>query len=104
MNEKNNENDSNESLTVIPPNTPEIHATFGATVRTPFNIRLILFNDEIIRNGEHLSGDAVPAVRNAKCELVLHPQVAENVANLLLEEVEKYKKDFCTPAKEQSGK
>ena len=90
MTEKNN-----ESLTIIPQDTPKIHATQGASVVTPFDIRLLLFNDEIVRDGEYLeAGGSIPAVKEAKCELVFHPQVAESIANLLLKEVEKYKEQF----------
>lgn len=85
----------NENPTIIPENTPKIHATQGASFFTPFDIRLLLFNDEIVRDGEYLeAGGTIPAVKEAKCELVFHPQVAESIANLLLREVEKYKKQF----------
>lgn len=79
----------------IPPDTPEIHSSGGAAFITPYNIRLLLFDDEIVRNGEFLEEGSIAATRNAKCELIFHPQVAESVANLLLKQVEKYKKEFC---------
>lgn len=98
MTEKNNEN-----LTIIPPDTPKIHATVGASFITPFNIRLLLFNDEIVRNGEVLAeGETLPAIREAKCELILHPNVAESIGNLLLKEVEKYKKEFYEQGKDKA--
>ncbi|RBQ24182.1 hypothetical protein ALNOE001_04420 [Candidatus Methanobinarius endosymbioticus] len=103
MKEGNNENIETENLTIIPPNTPEIYATIGASFSTPFNIRLLLFNDEIVKSEEYLVERHIPTVRNAKCELVLHPQVAESIANLLLKEVEKYKKDFCEPVENSSN-
>lgn len=78
---------------LIPEDMDEINAVGGAVTSTPFNIRLLLYNEEIERNGDLLK-DNVKIIRKGKAEVVMHPQVAENIAELLLKEIENYKNKF----------
>ena len=71
----------------------ELNIVGGAVTSTPFNIRLLLYNDEIERTGDLLK-DNVKIIRKGKAEVVMHPQVAKNIAELLLKEVENYQEKF----------
>ena len=71
----------------------EINVVGGAVTSTPFNIRLLLYNEEIERTGDLLN-DNVKIIRKGKAEIVMHPQVAKNIAELLIKEIEKYKNKF----------
>ncbi|SDA59448.1 hypothetical protein [Methanobrevibacter millerae] len=77
----------------IPEHMDEINVVGGAVTSTPFNIRLLLFNDEIERNCDIVK-DNVKIIRTGKAEIVMHPQVAKNIAELLLKEVENYQNKF----------
>ena len=78
---------------LIPEDMDEINVVGGAVTSTPFNIRLLLYNEEIERNGDLLK-DNVKIIRKGKAEVVMHPQVAKNIAELLLKEIENYKDKF----------
>ena len=78
---------------IIPEDMDEINVVGGAVTSTPFNIRLLLYNEEIERTGDLLN-DNVKIIRKGKAEIVMHPQVAKNLAELLIKEVENYKNKF----------
>lgn len=75
---------------LIPEYLEEIYATGGAVASSPFNIRLILFNDEIIKDGSILDSGNIDLVRTAKTEIIMHPAVAKQIADLLNDEISKY--------------
>lgn len=50
-------------------------------------------NEEIERTGDLLN-DNVKIIRKGKAEIVMHPQVAKNIAELLIKEIENYKNKF----------
>jgi hypothetical protein len=78
---------------LIPEDMDEINVVGGAVTSTPFNIRLLLYNEEIERTGDLLN-DNVKIIRKGKAEIVMHPQVAKNLAELLMKEVENYQNKF----------
>ncbi|WP_406533489.1 hypothetical protein [Methanobrevibacter sp.] len=83
----------NQINLLIPEDMDEINVVGGAVTSTPFNIRLLLYNEEIERSGVILN-DNVKIIRTGKAEIVMHPQVAKNIAELLLKEVDNYQKKF----------
>ena len=83
----------NQINLLIPEDMDEINVVGGAVTSTPFNIRLLLYNEEIERSGVILK-DNVKIIRTGKAEIVMHPQVAKNIAELLLKEVDNYQKKF----------
>jgi hypothetical protein len=85
--------DNNKLNLLIPEDMDELNIVGGAVTSTPFNIRLLLYNDEIERTGDLLK-DNVKIIRKGKAEVVMHPQVAKNIAELLLKEVENYQEKF----------
>lgn len=85
--------DNNKLNLIIPEDMDELNIVGGAVTSTPFNIRLLLYNDEIERTGDLLK-DNVKIIRKGKAEVVMHPQVAKNIAELLLKEVENYQEKF----------
>ncbi|WP_295600221.1 hypothetical protein [uncultured Methanobrevibacter sp.] len=85
--------DNNKLNLLIPEDMDELNIVGGAVTSTPFNIRLLLYNDEIERTGDQLK-DNVKIIRKGKAEVVMHPQVAKNIAELLLKEVENYQEKF----------
>ena len=85
--------DNNKLNLMIPEDMDELNIVGGAVTSTPFNIRLLLYNDEIERTGDQLK-DNVKIIRKGKAEVVMHPQVAKNIAELLLKEVENYQEKF----------
>lgn len=85
--------DNNKLNLLIPEDMDELNIVGGAVTSTPFNIRLLLYNDEIERTGDLLK-DNVKIIRKGKAEVVMHPQVAKNIAELLLNEVENYQEKF----------
>ena len=78
---------------LIPEDMEEINIVGGAVTSTPFNIRLLLYNEEIERNG-HISDNNVKIIRKGKAEVVMHPQVALNIAELIMKEVKIYQNKF----------
>lgn len=78
---------------LIPEDMDEINVVGGAVTSTPFNIRLLLYNEEIERTGDLLN-ENVKIIRKGKAEIVMHPQVAKNLAELLMKEVENYQNKF----------
>lgn len=92
MSNEKNEETSKIDL-ILSEDLQEIYSVGAAIGATPFNIRLLFFNDEIDKEeGIMKDSSSVKLVRKAKAEIVLPPAVAEQVANLLLEEVKKFKK------------
>lgn len=85
--------DENQLNLLIPEDMAEINIVGAAVASTPFNIRLLLYNEEIERTGD-LSGNNVKIIRKGKAEVVMHPQVAKNIAELLLKEVSDYQSKF----------
>lgn len=83
----------NQLKLFIPEDMDEINVVGGAVTSTPFNIRLLLYNEEIERSGDILDNN-VKIIRTGKAEIVMHPQVARNIAELLMREVENYQKKF----------
>ena len=85
--------DENQLNLLIPEDMAEINIVGAAVASTPFNIRLLLYNEEIERTGD-LSNNNVKIIRKGKAEVVMHPQVAKNIAELLLKEVSDYQSKF----------
>lgn len=85
--------DKNKLNLIIPEEMEEINVVGGAVTSTPFNIRLLLYNEEIERTGDLLN-DNVKIIRKGKAEIVMHPQVAKNLAELLTKEVENYREKY----------
>ncbi|MDR0912280.1 MAG: hypothetical protein LBM96_06750 [Methanobrevibacter sp.] len=81
----------------IPEEIPKIHTTGAASLLTPFNIRLILFDDDIVK-GESID-DTIPAVRNAQCEIVFPPEIAKTIGELLIKESKKHENKFLKTKK-----
>ena len=74
----------------IPEDLTEYYITGGAIASSPFDIRLILFKDEIEKNNDVLNGPNVGMIRTAKTELIMSPGVAKQLRDLLDKELEKY--------------
>lgn len=74
----------------IPEDLTEYYITGGAIASSPFDIRLILFKDEIEKNNDILNGPNVGMIRTAKTEIIMSPVVAEQLRDLLDKELEKY--------------
>ena len=74
----------------IPEDLTEYYITGGAIASSPFDIRLILFKDEIEKNNDILNGPNVGMIRTAKTELIMSPVVAKQLRDLLDKELEKY--------------
>ena len=75
----------------IPEDLTEYYITGGAIASSPFDIRLILFKDEIEKNNDVLNGPNVGMIRTAKTELIMSPGVAKQLRDLLDKELETYK-------------
>lgn len=75
---------------VIPEYLDEVHVTGGAVASTLYNIRLILFNDELGYNDGVIDSDKINLVRTAKTEIVMHPAVAKQICELLASELKNY--------------
>lgn len=74
----------------IPEDLTEYYVTGGAIASSPFDIRLILFKDEIEKNNDILNGPNVGMIRTAKTEIIMPPVVARQLRDLLDKELEKY--------------
>ena len=74
----------------IPEDLTEYYITGGAIVSSPFDIRLILFKDEIEKNNDIFNGPDVGMIRTAKTEIIMSPVVAKQLRNLLDKELRKY--------------
>ena len=85
--------DENQLNLLIPEDMAEINIVGAAVASTPFNIRLLLYNEEIERTGD-LSSNNVKIIRKCKAEVVMHPQVAKNIAELLMKEISDYQRKF----------
>ena len=75
----------------IPEDLTEYYITGGAIASSPFDIRLILFKDEIEKNNDVLNGPNVGMIRTAKTELIMSTGVAKQLRDLLDKELETYK-------------
>ncbi len=85
--------DKKELNLFIPEDLSEHYITGGAIASSPFDIRLILFKDEIEKNNEILNGPNVGMIRTAKIEIIMSPVVAKQLRDLLDKELEKYNND-----------
>jgi hypothetical protein len=74
----------------VPEDLTEYYITGGAIASSPFDIRLILFKDEIEKNNDILNGPNVAMIRTAKTEIIMSPVVAKQLRDLLDKELEKY--------------
>ena len=74
----------------IPEDLTEYYITGGAIASSPFDIRLILFKDEIEKNNDILNGPNVAMIRTAKTEIIMSPVVAKQLRDLLDKELGKY--------------
>ena len=74
----------------IPEDLTEYYITGGAIASSPFDIRLILFKDEIEKNNDILNGSTVGMVRTAQTEITMSPVVAKQLRDLLDKELQKY--------------
>lgn len=74
----------------IPEDLTEYYITGGAIASSPFDIRLILFKDEIEKNNDILNGPDVGMIRIAKTEITMSPVVAKQLRDLLDKELQKY--------------
>ena len=74
----------------IPEDLTEYYITGGAIASSPFDIRLILFKDEIEKNNDILNGPNVGMIRTAKTEIIMSPVVERQLRDLLDKELEKY--------------
>ena len=74
----------------IPEDLTEYYITGGAIASSPFDIRLLLFKDEIEKNNDILNGPNVGMIRTAKTEIIMSPVVAKQLRDLLDKELEKY--------------
>ena len=77
----------------IPEDLSEFYITGGAIASSPFDIRLILFKDEIEKNNEILNGPDVGMIRTAKTEITMSSIVAKQLRDLLDKELEKYEEE-----------
>jgi hypothetical protein len=73
----------------IPEDLKEHYITGGAIASSPFDIRLILFKDEIEKNNDILNGTSVGMIRTAKTEIIMSPVVAKQLRDLLDKELQK---------------
>ena len=83
--------DKKELNLFIPEDLTEYYITGGAITSSPFDIRLILFKDEIEKNNDVLNGPNVGMIRTANTELLMSPGVAKQLRDLLDKELETYK-------------
>ena len=74
----------------IPEDLTEYYITGGAIASSPFDIRLILFKDQIEKNNDILNGPNVGMIRTAKTEIIMSPVVAKQLRDLLDKELQKY--------------
>ncbi len=77
---------------LIPEFLEELYVTGGAIASSPFNIRLILFNEELAKDGDILDSFDIDLIRTAKAEVIMHPAVAKQIADLIYKELENYEK------------
>ena len=85
--------DKKELNLFIPEDLTEYYITGGAIASSPFDIRLILFKDEIEKNNDILNGPNVGMIRTAKTELTMSPVVTKQLRDLLDKELKKYEDD-----------
>lgn len=74
----------------IPEDLTEYYISGGAIASSPFDIRLILFKDEIEKNNDILNGPNVEMIRTAKTEIIMSPIVAKQLRDLIDKELQKY--------------
>ena len=77
---------------LIPEFLKEVYVTGVAIASTPYNIRLILFNEEIAKDGDILNSFDIDLLRTAKAEIIMHPAVAKQIADLIYKELDNYEK------------
>lgn len=77
---------------LIPEFLEDVYVTGGAIASTQFNLRLLLFNEEIAKDGDVLDSFNIDLIRTAKAEVIMHPAVAKQIADLIYKELENYEK------------
>lgn len=78
----------NEIQLIIPENMEEVYITGGAIASTPIDIRLILFNDELLKDKDILE-NKINLVKKAKTEIIMNPKVAKQIRDLIDTELKK---------------
>lgn len=73
---------------VIPEDMEEFYITGGAIASTHTDIRLILFSDELLKDNNVL-GSKVDLIKAAKTEIIMHPNVAKQIRDLIDAELKK---------------
>ncbi len=74
---------------VVPEDMAEFYITGGAIASTPTDIRLILFSDELLKD-DNVLGSKVDLIKTAKTEIIMHPNVAKQIRDLIDSELKKY--------------
>ena len=75
---------------VIPEDMKEFYITGSAIASTPYNIRLILFNEELEKSNDILDTSKVNLIRTAKAEIIMPPAVAKQIYELIGDELSKH--------------
>ena len=78
---------------LIPEELTQYYITGGAIASSPFDMRMILFADELEKNNDIVDGPKVGMVRTAKTEIIMSPIVAKQLRDLLDNELKKYEKE-----------
>ena len=78
----------NEIQLIIPENMEEVYITGGAIASTPIDIRLILFNDELLKDKDILE-NKINLVKKAKTAIIMNPKVAKQIRDLIDTELKK---------------
>lgn len=75
---------------LIPDDLKEFHISGGAIASSNFDIRLLLFADELEKNNVIQDSGRINLVKTAKTEIIMHPLVAKQIRDLIDKELEKY--------------
>ena len=76
----------------IPDDLNEYHISGGAIASSSMDIRLILFSHELEKNTNIEDSGVINLVKTAKTEIIMHPNVAKQIRDLLDKELEKFDK------------
>lgn len=80
----------NEINILIPEDLKEFHINGGAIASSNFDIRLLLFAEELEKNNQISNSNGVGLVKTAKTEIIMHPLVAKQIRDLIDKELEKF--------------
>lgn len=75
---------------LIPDDLKEFHISGGAIASSNSDIRLILFSDELEKNTTIQSSGVIKLVKTAKTEIIMPPNVAKQIRDLIDAELEKF--------------